>query len=311
MTTEQTLQNLTRLLAASLLAGLLGGGLLVFLTTSLHRWCWSGLVDSHYGFLDSITILQAIMLGILLLFFAGMLAVALHPGKTPAQAVVAGVVSGCTVFLVNEVHILIADCLGHGSTDLVGDLVRQISYLLLTHPVPLLYLALFMAALAVLGALFLFSIREKAGGPDEKARASRMVLGTMALFILALTFLPPLVAHAMPGTQNTVAAIGRTVISAERTAPDTLVLTAREVPAASALADPHFSVYLDGVEVSDADAAAAIAVSVEPADGLQAFKGSQAAWQGAAVHNNGTPVNVAVAAHGADGSKLFVFDRRV
>lgn len=314
MKKEQTLKNLIHLLPVSLLAGLLGGGLLIFLTTSLHQWSWSGLIGYTHGFLDSISILQVMMLGILVLFFAGMLAIVLHPGKTgKAQAAFAGAVSGCTVFLVNGVYMMVSDTLRHESTDLVGDLVRQISYLLLNHLVPLILLALFMAALAVLGALFLSSFRERAGGPDAKNRASRLVLGTTALLILALTLLPPLVAHAMPGTENTVAAIGMTVISVERTAPDTIVLTAQEVPDASVLADPHLSVYLDGVEVSDDDAAAArgLAVSVEPADGLMAVGGSQAAWQGPAVQNNGTHVNVAVAVHGADGSRQFVFDRLV
>lgn len=314
MKKEQTLKNLTRLLPASLLAGILGGGMLVFLTAYLHRWSWRGLIGYTYGFLDSISILQVMMLGILVLFFAGMLAIVLHPGKTgKAQAAFAGAVSGCTVFLVNEVHMMVSDTLRHESTDLVGDLVHQITYLLLNHLVPLLLLALFMAALAVLGALFLSFFRERAGGTDAKNRASRLVLGTTALLILALTLLPPLVAHAMPGTENTVAAIGMTVISVERTAPDTIVLTAQEVPDASVLADSPFTVYLNGVDVSNAStlAASGLAMTIEPAGGLQAVEGSRATWQGTVFEDNSTPVNLTVIAHGTDGSEQVVLDRRV
>ncbi|MBP2145384.1 hypothetical protein J2129_000838 [Methanofollis sp. W23] len=311
MNTEQTLQNLTRLLLASLLAGLLGGGMIVFLRSYVYDWCWYDLLSFEHGIFFTIGCAHTLVLCFLTLFLAGMLAVALYPGKSRAQAAFAGGVSGCMACLVFVVHTLVSDLLSHGSVDLVGDLIFHAS-LILSHALSLMFLTLTMVVFAALGALILFSSLEKATTPEENARASRLVLGSTVLIILVFMVLPPLVAHAMPGTENTGAAIGRTVISLERTAPDTIVLTAQEVPVASALADPHFMVYIDGIEVSNASAAAAsgLAVTVEPADGLQAVQGSQATWKGTAVMNNGTPVSVAVAAHGADGSKQFVFDRQ-
>ncbi|QSZ66264.1 hypothetical protein RJ40_01495 [Methanofollis aquaemaris] len=312
MNTEQTLQDLVRLLPASLLAGILGGGMIVFLRSYVYDWCWYDLLSFEHGIFFTIGCAHTLVLCFLTLFLAGMVAVALYPGKNRAQAAFAGGVSGCMACFVFVILTLVSDLLSHGSVDLVGDLIFHAS-LILSHALSLMFLTLTMVVLAVLGALIFFSSLEKATTPEENARASRLVLGSTVLIILVFMFLPPLVAHAMPGTEPTVAAIGRSVISVERTAPDTIVLTAQEVPATSVLTDPHFSVYLDGVEASNATVAAAngLAVTVEPVDGLLAFEGSRATWQGTAVHNNGTPVNVAVAAQGADGSKQFVFDRQV
>ncbi|WP_067051203.1 hypothetical protein [Methanofollis ethanolicus] len=315
MKKEQTLTALKRLLPASLLAGLLCGGLLKFLSSYADTWCWHGIICLNHGIFDTVSTLHALVLSILALFLSGMLAVALQRGEVESQvqAAFAGGVSGCMVCLVIMVYARVSDLLSRGSTDLVEGLIYEVSFILRLAPSVLLW-ALIMAVLAVLGALLLFSSQEKTATPGENARASRLVIGSTAFIILALMVIPPLVAHLMLGAGmigvHPSAAIGMTVISVERTAPDAIVLTARDIPSASALADPPFSVYLNGVVVSNASAAAAsgLDVSVDPAGGLQAAEGSRAAWKGTAVMNNGTPVSVAVAVHGIDGSKQFVLD---
>ncbi|QSZ66252.1 hypothetical protein RJ40_01430 [Methanofollis aquaemaris] len=320
---HMAIQRLTRLLPASLLAGLLGGGLWIFLGTYVNAWCWDDIICFNHSIFDSISELQYIVLTILVLFLAGMLAVALQQGEvgSQAQAVFAGGVSGCMVFLINMVHSEILDLFSHGSTDPVGHLIFKASIIII-YTLPLLFLTLMVAVLAVLGALVLFSSQEKVNTPEENARASRLVLSSIILLILTFVALPPLVAHLMIGAgmievSSSVALIG-TFISLEHTAPDTIVLTALEVPATSALADPPYSVYINGfhgVDVSNTSAAAAsgLAITVEPANGLQAVEGSKATWKGAVFEDNSTPVSVTVIAHGTDGSdiELVVLDHNV
>ncbi|WP_342675880.1 hypothetical protein [Methanofollis sp. UBA420] len=315
MKKEQTLQDLKRLIPASLLAGLLGGILLVFRISYADRWCWHGIICLNHGIFDTVSTLHALVLSILIFILTGMLAVALQRGEVESlvQAAFAGGVSGCMVCPVLIANTLVSDFLRYGGTDLVENLSFRVSSILHMVPITLLWIPI-LAAIAAVGALILFSCREKTATPGENVLASRLVLGATAFIILALLVIPPLVAHLMLGGGmigvHPSAAIGMTAISVERTAPDAIVLTARDIPSTSALADPPFSVYLNGVEVSNASAAAAsgLDVSVDPAGGLQAAEGSRATWKGTAVMNNGTPVSVAVAAHGADGSEQFVLD---
>ncbi|QSZ66273.1 hypothetical protein RJ40_01540 [Methanofollis aquaemaris] len=326
MKKEQTLQNLKRLLPAALLAGLLGGGLFVFLGSYADMWCWHGIICLNHSIFDISSTLQVFVLCILALFFTGMLAVALQRGEvgSQAQAAFAGGVSGFMAFFVIRVYTRVSNLLwyvGNGGTDPVGYLIDSISYILVNFA-STLFAALIMAALAVLGALILFSSLEKAATPEENARASRLVLGSTVLIILVCMIIPPLVARLMIGAGmirvHSSAALMGTFISLEHTAPDTIVLTAHKVPPAFTLADTHFSVYidgLDGIDVSNASAAAAsgLAVAVEPADGLQAFEGSQATWKGPVFEDNSTPTSVTVIAHGTDGSEieLMVLNRSV
>ncbi|QSZ66271.1 hypothetical protein RJ40_01530 [Methanofollis aquaemaris] len=299
----QTLQDLKRLLPASLLAGLLGGGLIVFLKSYAYYWCWYDLLGLCHGIFFTIGYAHTLVLCFLTLFLTGMLAVALQQGEVggQAQAVFAGGVSGCMAFFVIMVHTLVSDLLRDWVTDHVGFLIDSISYILVNFA-STLFPALIVAAFATLGALLLFSSREKAATPEENARALRLVIGSTILIILVLLFLPPLVTHLMFSAGMIEAYPVWTFISLERTAPDTIVLAAHEVLPACALATPPYSVYIDGIDVSNASAAAAsgLAVTVEPADGLQPFEGSQATWKGAVFEDNSTPVRVVV--HRADGS---------
>jgi len=300
------------LLPASLLAGLIGGGLLVFLTSCVHAWCWDGIPGFRYGIFESISSIQYILLGTLTLFLSGMLAVVLRPVETRAQAFLVGGISGFTVFLVNEIHFNISLLLGQGSTDLAGDLIHNLSYQLASFPLQFLFMALVMTGLAVLGAFILFSFSEKAAGPEEETRASLVIPGSKVLIILVVLVLPPLAAHMMSGAKmvsvNPSETMISTHISLERTAPDAIILTAHEVPAGS-----HFSVYLDGVDVSNASASASkgFVGTVEPSDGLQAIGGSEATWQGAGVMSNGTPLDFTIKVHGADGSEIVVLNRQI
>lgn len=171
---------------------------------------------------------------------------------------------------------------------------------------------------AGLGAFVVSFFRESATGPNEDAAASRLLLCSTAAIILVVVVLPPLAAHAMLGAGaidvNPGTALMTTAVSVERTAPDTLVLTVREAPPASVF-DPGtpFSVFMNGVDVSNASACAAsgFAATVDPSGGLSAVKGSQAAWTGAGVLNNGTPVEVVIMVHGVDGSEIVIMDLMV
>jgi hypothetical protein len=175
-----------------------------------------------------------------------------------------------------------------------------------------------MAALAALGAFVVSFFREKAAGPNEGAAASRLVLCSTAAAILVVVVLPPLAAHAMLGAgmvdANPSTAPITTAVSAERTASDTIVITTSEMPPASVL-DPGapFSVFMNGVDVSNAStcAASSFAATVEPPGGLSAVEGSQATWTGTGILNNGTPVDVVVMVHGIDGSDLIVLNLRI
>ncbi|WP_243670153.1 hypothetical protein [Methanoculleus chikugoensis] len=128
-------------------------------------------------------------------------------------------------------------------------------------------------------------------------------------------FFPPLTAHAMLGAGGMVdvnpgTALMTIAVSGERTAPDTIVITVEEVPPASVLDPPDlpFSIFMNGVDVSNASACAAsgFAATVEPLGGVPAVKGSETAWTGGGVSNNGTPADVVVMAHGVDGSEIIV-----
>ncbi|MBP2145376.1 hypothetical protein J2129_000830 [Methanofollis sp. W23] len=241
--THMALQDLTRLLPASLLAGLLGGGLFVFLSSYADTWCWHDIICLNHSIFDISSTLQAFVLCILALFFTGMLAVALQRGEvgSKAQAAFAGGISGCMVFPVNMVHIEVSDLLRLGSTDPIGFLIDSISYVIINLP-SILFLDLILAALVVLGALILFSSLEKAATPEENTRTSRLVLGSTVLIILVCMIIPPLVARLMIGAGmirvHSSAALMGTFISLEHTVPDTIVLTAREVPPTFTLADP-------------------------------------------------------------------------
>ncbi|MDK2891603.1 MAG: hypothetical protein PWR21_2235 [Methanoculleus sp.] len=326
MTSEHhtTLQNLKRLLPTSLLAGLVGGGLLVVLQTYVHTWCWGGIARYNQGLFDDIGTFQGLALGILSLLLAGMLPAALQREEDGIRrdfAVLAGGITGFTAFFVLELHSMVASVFGHGYAAGLSDVLSLARDTLANLFFPLLAIGLAMAALAVLGAFVVSFFRERAGGPNEGAAASRLILCSTAAAILVVAVLPPLAAYAMldagmidmnlnPGT----AVSTMTVVSVERTAPDTLVLTVREVPPASVL-DPGapFSVFMNGVAVSDASACAAsdLDVTVDPPGGLSAAEGSRAAWTGAGVSNNGTPVDVVVTAHGADGSEIVVLSRTI
>jgi len=309
-----TLQNLKRLLPASLFAGLVGGGLLALLT-HVHTWCWSDIACYNHGLFDGIGTYQNLVLGILALLLAGMLPVALsrEGGANRSAAVLAGGIAGCVAFLINELHFTTILVFGHGSSAGPGDLLSAICSTLANHALPLLAIGLAMAVLAALGAFVVSFFRERAAGPDEGAAASRLILCSTAAAILVIAVLPPLAAHAMLGAGmidvNPGTALMTAAVSAERTAPDAIVITVEEVPPASVL-DPDlpFSVFMNGVDVSNASACAAsgFAATVDPTGGLAAVRGSQAAWTGGGVSNNGTPVYVVVMAHGTDGSEIIV-----
>ena len=303
MKKEQTLPALKRLLPTSLLAGLLGGGLLVFLRSYVYYWCWDELLGFH-GIFFAIGCAHTLMLTILTLFLTGMVAVALQRGEvgSRAQAAFAGGVSGCMVCSVLMANILVSDFLRYGGIDPVEFLVYKISYILVNFAFTL-FQTLIVAAFAIAGALLLFSSREKTATPGENARASRLVLGSTVLIILALLVIPPLVTRLMFSAGMIEVYPVMTIISLERTAPDTIVLATHNVLPGFALADPPYSVYIDGLDVSNASAAASsgLAVSVDPAGGLQAAEGSRATWKGAVFEDNHTPVRVVV--HGADGSE--------
>ncbi|WP_292364656.1 MULTISPECIES: hypothetical protein [unclassified Methanoculleus] len=263
------------------------------------------------------------MLGILSLLLAGMLPAALsrEGGTRRGSAVLAGGIAGFTAFLVLEMYSMVTAAFGHGYAAGLSDVLSLAHDTLANHALSLLAMALIMAALAALGAFVVSFFRERAAGPKDGAAASRLFLCSTAAIILVVAVLPPLAAHAMlgagmidmnlnPGTTVSM----MTAISVERTAPDTLVLTVREVPPASVL-DPGapFSVFMNGVDVSNASACTAggFAATVDPPGGLSAAKGSQAAWTGTGVLNNGTPVDVAVMVHGVDGSDIIVLSIRV
>jgi len=318
---QTTLQNLKRLLPSSLFAGLVGGGLLGVLLTYVHTWCWSGIACYNHGLFDAIDTFQGLVLGMLSLLLIGMLPVALQRegGTRRDSAVLAGGVAGFVAFLINEIHFRAILVFGHGNPAGIGDLLSAICSTLTNHLLPFLAVGLFMVALAALGAFIVSFFREKAAGPNEGAAASRLLLCSTAAAILVVAVLPPLAAHAMLGAGmvdmnlNPGTALITTIVSAERTAPDTLVLTVHEAPPASVF-DPGapFSVFMNGIDVSNASACAAsgFAATVDPPGGLSAVEGSQAAWKGTGVLNNGTPVDVVVMVHGIDGSDLIVMDLR-
>lgn len=310
------LQNQKHLLPSSLFAGLVGGGLLVVLLTYVHKWCWGGIACYNHRLFDGIGTFQSLMLGILSLLLTGMFAVALQRegGTNRNSAVFAGGIAGCIAYLVNELHFTVILVFGHGSPAGIGDLLSAIFSTLTNHLFPFLAIGLFMAAIAALGAFIVSFFREKAAGPNEGAAASRLFLCSTAAAILVVV-LPPLAAHAMLGAgmvdMSPSMAMMMTTVSAERTAPDTIAITVREVPLASVL-DPGapFSVFMNGVDASNASACAesGLGVTVEPPGGLSAVEGSQAAWTGTGVLNNGTPVDIVVMLHGVDGSDLIVLN---
>ena len=313
------LQDLRRLLPASFLAGLVAGGLLALLTHA-HAWCWGGIACYNHGLFGAVGTYQNLVLGILSLFLAGTLPAALSregEGRRDA-AVLAGGIAGFVAFLINELNFRIIMVFGRGSSAGPGDLLSAICSTLANHALSLLAMGLFTAALAALGAFVASHFRERAAGPDEGAAASRLLLCSTAALILIVAVLPPLAAHAMLGAGmidvNPGTAMTMTTVSAERTAPDTIVVTVEEAPPASVL-DPDlaFSVFIDGVDVSTGAACAAhsFAATVDPPGGLFAAEGAEAAWTGAGVSNDGTPVNVVVTAHGADGSEVIVLSRMV
>ncbi len=318
---QTTLQNLKRLLPSSLLAGLVGGGLLVVLQTYVHTWCWGGIARYNQGLFDDIGTFQGLALGILSLLLAGMLPAALQREEDGIRrdfAVLAGGITGFTAFFVLDIYSMVTAVFGHGYAAGLSDVLSLACDTLANLFFPLLAIGLAMAALAVLGAFVVSFFRERAGGPNEGAAASRLILCSTAAAILVVAVLPPLAAYAMLDAGmidvNPRTAMVMTTVSAERTAPDTLVLTVEEVPPASVL-DPGapFSVFMNGVDVSTASACAAsgFAATIDPPDSLSATEGSRATWTGAGVSNNGTPVDVVVVARGADGSEIIVLSLRV
>lgn len=317
---QTTLQNLRRLLPAALFAGLVGGGLLVVLPTHVHTWCRGGIACYNHGLFDGIDTFQGLVLGILSLLLAGMLPAALQRegGMKRDFAVLAGGIAGFTAFLVLEMYSMVTSVFGHGYAAGLSDVLSLAHETLANLFLPLLAIGLAMAALAALGAFVVSFIRERAAGPSEGAAASRLLLCSTAAIILVVVVLPPLAAHAMLGAgmidANPGTAMVMTTVSAERTAPDAIVLTVEDAPPASVL-DPGapFSVLMNGVDASNASACAAsgFAATVDPPGGLEAARGSEAAWTGAGASNNGTPVDVVVTAHGADGSEIIVLSLMV
>ncbi|WP_054848134.1 hypothetical protein [Methanoculleus chikugoensis] len=135
-----TLQNLKRLLPASLFAGLVGGGLLALLT-HVHTWCWGGDIACYnHGLFDGIGTYQNLVLGILSLLLAGMLPVALsREGRANrSAAVLAGGIAGFVAFLINELHFTTLLIFDHGSppAGAGGDLLSAICSTLVNHPLP-------------------------------------------------------------------------------------------------------------------------------------------------------------------------------
>ncbi|MCM2466493.1 hypothetical protein [Methanoculleus oceani] len=316
---QTTLQNLRRLLPFSIFAGLVGGGLLALLTY-IHTWSWGGIACYNHGLFDGIGTYQNLVLGILSLLLAGMLPVALsrEGGTRRDSAVLAGGIAGFTAVMVNYLYFQATSVFGHGYAPELSDVLAAIIFPFANHALPLLAIGLAMAALAALGAFVVSLFRERAAGPNEGAAASRLLLCSTAALILVVVVLPPLAAHAMLGAGtidvNPRTALMTTLVSAERTAPDTIVLTVREVPPASVLDHRKpFSVFMNGVDVSNASACAAsgFAATVDPPGGLPVVEGSQAAWTGTGVLNNGTPVDVVAMAHGADGSDLIILNLMV
>lgn len=312
-----TLHNLRRLLPASLFAGLVGGGLLVVLPTYVHTWFWGGIVCYNHGLFDTIGTFQGLVLGILSLLLTGILPVALQreSGMKRDFAVLAGGIAGCVAILVNYLHSQITSIFGHGYAPELSDILAAIIFPFANHALPLLAIGLAMAALAALGAFVISFIRERAAGPNEGAATSRLLLCSTAAIILVIVVLPPLAAHAMLDVGmidvNPRTALMTTLVFAERTAPDAIVLTVREGPPATIFDHRKpFSVLMNGFDVSDASActASGFAATVDPPGGLSAAKGSEAAWTGTGVLNNGTPVDVVVMAHGVDGSDLIVMN---
>lgn len=266
-----TRKNLRHLLPSSLLAGLVGGGLLVLLQTCVHTWCRGGIACYNHGLFDGIGTFQNLVLGILSLLLAGMLPAALQRegGTRRDFAVLAGGIAGFTAFLVLEIYSMVTAVFGHGYAAGLSDVLSLAHDTLTNLFLPLLAIGLAMAALTALGAFVVSLSRERAAGPNEGAAASRLILCSTAALILVVVVLPPLAAHAMlgagmidvsPGT-----ALMTTAVSAERTAPG----------------------------------------------GLEGARGSETAWTGAGVSNNGTPVDVVVTAHGADGSEIIVLSRTI
>lgn len=316
---QTTLQNLRRLLPSSIFAGLVGGGLLA-LSTYVHTWCRDGIACYNHGLFDGIGTFQGLMLGILSLLLAGMLAAALsrEGGMRRDFAVLVGGIAGFTAFFVFELHSMITSVFGHGYTAGLSDVLSLAHDTLTNHLLPLLAMGLAMAALAALGAFAVGFFREREAGPNEGAAASRLILCSTAAVILVVAVLPPLAAHAMLGAGmidvNPGTAMVMTTVSAERTAPGTIVVTVEEAPPAPVLdRGTPFSVLMDGVDVSNASACAAsgFAAMVDPPGGLAAAEGSAAAWAGAGVSNNGTPVDVVVTVHGADGSEIVILSLMV
>ncbi|KLK88275.1 hypothetical protein SZ63_04320 [Methanoculleus sediminis] len=314
-----TLQNLIRLLPYSLFAGLVGGGLLA-LPACVHTWCWGGIACYNHGLFDGIGTFQGLVLGILALLLTGMLPVAMRRegGMERNFAVLAGGIAGFTAFLVLEIYSMVTAVSGHGYAAGPSDVLSLAHDTLTDLLLPLLAIALAMAALAALGAFAVSFIRERAAGPNEGAAASRLLLCSTAALILVVVVLPPLTAHAMLGAGmidvNPGTALMTAAVSAERTAPDTIVITVEEAPPASALDhDLPFSVFMNGFDVSDASACATsgFAATVDTPGGLEAARGSEAAWTGAGVSNNGTPVDIVVMGHGADGSDIIVMSRTI
>lgn len=312
-----TLQNLKHFLPASLFAGLVGGGLLVVLLTYVHKWCWGGIACYNHRLFTGIGTFQSLVLCILSLLLAGMLSVVLQRegGANRNSAVLAGGIAGCAAVLINYLHSQITSVFGHGYAPDVSDVLSAICFPLANYALPLLAISLSMAALAALGAFVVSFFRERAAGPNDGAAASRLFLYSAAAVILVAVVLPPLAAHAMLGAgmvdMSPSMAMIMTTVFAERTAPDTIAITVREVPLASVLDHgAPFSVFMNGVDVSDASACAAsgLDVTVDPPEGLSVVEGSQAAWTGTGVLNNGTPVDVAVMVHGVDGSDIIVLN---
>lgn len=311
------LRDLKYLPLSALFAGLGGGGLLVLLTSYFRKWCWDDIACYNHSLFDGASSHQILVLGILVLFLVGMLSAALQrkDGERQVSIGLAGGISGIITFGIYVLNFEVALLLSHGSTALLQDLFLAISHDLVSHPLTFLGLALAMAGLTAFGAVIFSSRRATAADPEEGVRVSRLLLGSTILLILAVAVLPPFAAHAMLAIGvvdvNPSTAMIMTVVSVERTAPDTLVFTAHKVPPASAL-DPEvpFSIIMNGIDVSSATACAAggFSATVDPPGGLSAARGSQAAWQGAVISNNDTPVDVTVMVHGADGSDLLVLN---
>ncbi|MBN2254836.1 MAG: hypothetical protein JW736_03960 [Deltaproteobacteria bacterium] len=303
------------LLRSSLIAGLICGGLLVFLTSYAPGLCWGDII-LYSRLIEDISTFQGLMLVILILLLTGMFPAALRRcGDCRAQNVLSGGISGFMAFFVSCFLVTVTSLFGHRTPVGFQDLLDAIC-LLAGNCLIILAYALFMAVIAAIGAVSLTFISVKTTGCKEGDRSSRLILGSMAVLIVAVTILPPLCAHAMLDSgamdvEDPWYFFLETAVSVERTAPDTLVITFDVIPTTSVLdTRMPFSVFMNGADVSNASACAAsdFAATVEPAGGLTAVEGSQAAWQGAGVMNNGSAVDVAIMVHGKDGTNLVILN---